>query len=117
MASVNITTSKLFQVASSLKAYSDQMKTTAGNMDRAVRRMQSWTDNRARQFVDKATLVCQGLRSNMDSFSKMAAFLEKFARQQEEAERLMKQRVDNVRGDIRGGGRGNIRETSDDSHL
>lgn len=97
MASVNITTNSLLQVASSLKAYSESMKTTAGNMERRVRSMQSWNDERARQFTQQTTMVCNGLRSNMDSFSKMAQFLEKFAKQQEEVERRMKQQINNIK--------------------
>lgn len=96
MANVNITTNSLLQVASSLKAYSEQMKTTASNMERRVRSMESWNDERAQQFVQQATTVCNGLRLHMDSFSKMAVFLEKFAKQQEEAERRLKQQMDNI---------------------
>lgn len=97
MANVNITTASLLQVASSLKNYSEQMKTTASNMERRVRSMESWNDARAQQFTQQTTMVCNGLRSNMDSFSQMAVFLEKFAKQQEEVERRMKQNISNIK--------------------
>lgn len=97
MPNVNITTNSLLQVASSLNAYSEQMKNTANNMERRVRSMESWNDERAQQFVQQTTMVCNGLRCHIDSFSKMALFLEKFAKQQEEAESRMKQNINNIK--------------------
>lgn len=97
MSNVNITTSSLQQVASSLKLYSSEMKTIASKMEQRVRSMESWNDERAQQFIEQTTMVCQGLHLNMDNFTKMALFLDKFAKQQEEVERAMKQQINNIK--------------------
>lgn len=96
MASVNITTSSLLAVASNLRQYAQEMNAIASNMEHKVRSMESWTDQRAQQFTQQTSMVCKGLMLNVDNFVKMADFLQKFAQQQEEIERTMKQKISNV---------------------
>ena len=97
MTKVHITTSSLLSVAGALQQYSSRMKGTAGSMDNRVHSMESWTDPRAQQFVEQATTILKGLRLNMENFSRMAEFLRKYAAKQEELDRIMKNKINNIR--------------------
>ncbi|MGN0820696.1 MAG: WXG100 family type VII secretion target [Akkermansia sp.] len=97
MAKVHITTSSLLSVAGALQQYSSRMKEIASSMDNRVHSMESWSDTRAQQFVGQATMILKGLRLNMENFSRMSEFLRKYAARQEELDRIMKNKINNIR--------------------
>lgn len=96
MPSVNITTSALRSVAFSLSQHSAEMRNIASTMENRVRSMQSWSDPRAQQFSGQISMVGKGIKLHVDNFAKMAEFLQKFAQQQEEAERKARQNIANI---------------------
>lgn len=96
MANVHITTSSLLSVAGALQQYSSRMKEIASSMDNRVHSMESWADPRAQQFVEQATMILNGLRLNMENFSRMSGFLRKYAERQEEIDRMMRNKINNI---------------------
>lgn len=96
MSNVNITTDDLRDVSSRLQNLSSQMSGIAQTMEQSVRGMDSWSDARAEQFMEQVSAVCRGLHLHIDSFNRMSVFLNKYAQQQEEAERAMKASLNNI---------------------
>ncbi len=96
MAQVRITTSDLRNAASSMLSISSNMNSIASSMESRVKNIESWTDARAEQFKQQASVTAQQLRMHIENFTNMAKFLQKYAQQQEEAERQMKARMSNL---------------------
>lgn len=96
MANVHITTSSLLSVAGALQQYSSRMKEIASSMNNRVHSMESWTDPRAQQFIEQSTMILNGLRLNMENFSHMSEYLRKYANRQEEIDRIMKNKINNI---------------------
>ncbi len=96
MSRVRITTENLLQVASQMKSWSEKMKSIADNMKSRVNNMKDWNDPRAEQFRQQAIMTAQQLALNIDNFTKIAGFLQKYAKMQEEAERSQRARMNNL---------------------
>ena len=96
MSRVRITTENLLQVATQMNSWSYKMKSIADNMISRVNNMKDWNDPRAEQFRQQATMTAQQLSLNIDNFTKIAGFLQKYAKMQEEAERSQRERMNNL---------------------
>lgn len=72
------------------------MKGIVTDMKSRVSNMENWTDARAEQFRQQAMMTAQQLSLHIDNFTKMAGFLQKYARMQEEAERAQNARMNNI---------------------
>lgn len=96
MSRVRITTENLLQVATQMNSWSYKMKSIADNMISRVNNMKDWNDPRAEQFRQQAIMTAQQLALNIDNFTKIARFLQRYAKMQEEAERSQSSRMNNL---------------------
>lgn len=96
MSQVRITTDNLLQVATQMNNWTNTMKGIVSNMKNSVNNMKDWNDPRAEQFRQQATMTAQQLTLNIDNFTKIAGFLQKYAKMQEEAERSQRERMNNL---------------------
>lgn len=96
MAQVRITTDNLLQVATQMNNWTNTMKSIVTDMKNRVNNMKDWNDPRADQFRQQATMTAQQLSINIDNFTKMANFLKKYAKMQEDAERAQNARMSNI---------------------
>lgn len=93
MAEISIRTEDLTHVASSMKNWSNSMKAIASEMRTKVNSMKDWSDARAEQFREQANMTANQLDIHIDTFIKMAQFLNKYAQMQQEAARAQNARM------------------------
>lgn len=96
MADISITTEDLTQLASEMRHWAQDMKFISSHMRSQSDRVQEWTDQRAVQFREVATMTAQQLDIQLDNFTQMARFLDKYAKHQADAERAQNARMSNI---------------------
>ena len=79
-----------------MKGWAQDMKNIASSMNGKANNMSRWSDPRAEQFRENATMVAKQLKIHLDTFEKMAEFLRKYAQHQEEIEREQRNRMNNL---------------------
>jgi len=94
---ISIKHSDVYQYAMQLKQWADQMRSTQHQIIAKTRQLENqWRDPQYRMYVETTTNQARVLGTSIDQFETMSEQLKIMARQIEETQRMMQNRINQM---------------------